>query len=87
MLGPELEVHEVIPALPEIVHVKVPVGPTALPEPTTVATIKAVPPSTEAPVAVNETVGVAAETSVEFVDIVSPTGLYEESPGKAKVAE
>ncbi len=77
MLGPELDAHDVIPALPEIVHIKVPVGPTALPEPTTVATIKAVPPNIEEPVAVNETVGVAGEMIVELVDVVGATRLYE----------
>ena len=76
-----------VPALPEIVQVKTPVGAIALPDPTTVATIEAVPPKIEAPVAVSEIDGEAGATIVEFKVVAVATGLYDESPGKVNVAK
>ena len=64
-----------------IVHVRFPVGATALLNPFTTAVIVVEPPSCgEAGFAVSEIVGIAGDTTVDVEEATAPDGLYEESP-------
>jgi hypothetical protein len=67
-VGPKLVVQVVAPPVPEIVQVADPDGAAALAEPVTVAVKVIDPPRVGVPEGVTAIDGVAAETTVEFVD-------------------
>ena len=69
-LGPVVELHDVAPADPEIVHVTAPLGGEAFAGPVTLAVNVTAPPNVRVPLEVKAIDGVAVLTTVEVVEVV-----------------
>ena len=86
IVGPVLLAHDVTPAVPEILHVKVPVGATDPVDPVTTEVNTREPPRLGEPGVVIDTAGVARATKVLVAEAVDGTGLYAVSPLNVNVA-
>jgi len=75
VVGPVVLAQEVAPAVPDIFHVKVPVGAREPVDPVTTEVNTSVPPRLGEPGVVIETGGVARATTVLVAEAVEATGL------------